>query len=126
MRLAITGSRSIQDKDWVNFHLDSLYGANSTEPVPTLTILSGGAKGPDTFAREWANNEGHDFILFKPYHLIDNQVEYMPRFFFSRNKQIVDNCDELIAFWDGQSSGTRHAIEYAQKVGKVVTVIGED
>jgi len=123
MRVAITGSRSITDKDWVNYHLDTLYGANSTNKPKRLVILSGGAKGVDTFAQEWARGEKLDFILFKPYHLIDSQVSYEPRFFFARNKQIVDNCDEMVAFWDGQSSGTRHAIEYAQKSNKRVTVI---
>lgn len=124
MRVAVTGSRSITDRDWVFYHLDSLYGANASNPPKTVVVISGGAKGVDTLAQEWAKGEGKDFILFKPYHLIDSQVEYQPRFFFARNKQIVDNCDELVAFWDGVSSGTRHAIEYAQKSGKKVTVIG--
>ena len=32
-----------------------------------------------------------------------------------RNLQIVDNCDYLLAFWDGKSRGTKFAIDYAEK-----------
>jgi len=34
-----------------------------------------------------------------------------------RNKQIVDAADEVIAFWDGKSSGTKSTIDFAQEKG---------
>jgi hypothetical protein len=30
----------------------------------------------------------------------------------------VKNSDFVVAFWDGQSRGTRHSLELAQKAGK--------
>lgn len=34
-----------------------------------------------------------------------------------------DYADELIAFWDGKSTGTKDMIEYMQKLKKPVEVI---
>lgn len=32
-----------------------------------------------------------------------------------RNMYLVDNCDRLMALWDGSSGGTANCIEYAEK-----------
>lgn len=124
MRVAVVGSRSIVDQDIINYHLDMLLlpcgnGENGDE----VTIVSGGAKGVDTLAREWARINNKDFILFKPYHLIDNSISYHPRYYFTRNKQIVDNSDVVIVFWDGTSNGAKDVMKYARKQKKDLRVI---
>lgn len=128
-RVAIIGSRSIKDRDWVNYHLDMLLGAQSNREIvggrPGV-IVSGGAVGPDTFGKEWAEGEGIPVVLYKPAHLVNSELfEYDPRNFFARNKQIVDNCDRVIAFYDPKSTtnGTLTTINKARKSGKDVTVI---
>ena len=40
-----------------------------------------------------------------------------------RNIWMVDNCDALIAVWDGTSGGTANCVQYAQKVGKPIVFI---
>jgi hypothetical protein len=40
-----------------------------------------------------------------------------------RNKLIVEVCDEVIAFWDGKSTGTKHSINYAKELGKPFQII---
>ena len=40
-----------------------------------------------------------------------------------RNKEIVDAADEVIAFWDGSSRGTRSVIEYCKKQGVPCKII---
>lgn len=141
-RIAIVGSRSIcneeytgearalAERDWMFYHLDKLLGIEDCDfdslHDQRTAILSGGAVGVDRRAQEYANENGIPFFLYKPYHLIDTKVAYEPRYFFTRNKQIVDNSDEMIAFWDGESNGTNDAIRYARKRGKSVTVIEPD
>lgn len=34
---------------------------------------------------------------------------------FIRNEEMAKNADALVAFWDGQSRGTKHMIETAKK-----------
>ena len=37
---------------------------------------------------------------------------------------MVDNCDKLLAFWNGeQSGGTWNTIQYAKKVDKYIEII---
>lgn len=37
-----------------------------------------------------------------------------------RNEWMVDNCDILLALWDGSSGGTDNCIKYAKKQGKKI------
>ncbi len=37
-----------------------------------------------------------------------------------RNEWMVDNCDILLAVWDGSDGGTANCVKYAQSVGKVI------
>lgn len=136
-RIAIVGSRSIcnenytseerakAEKDWMFYHVDKLVGHADPETYDPsrLAILSGGAVGVDRAAEEYAHLYRIPFFLYKPYHLVDGSVEYSPRYFFTRNKQIVDNCDELIVFWDGESNGTADIMRFAGKRGKPAVVI---
>ena len=39
-----------------------------------------------------------------------------------RNKQMVEEADALIAFWDGESTGTLSTINYAKEKGIAVRV----
>ena len=116
-KIAVIGSRKFTDYEKLCEKLDGLM-----DPGGEVN-LSGGAKGTDQLAQRYAQDRGHAFILFKPYHLIDPQVDYSPRYFFTRNKQIADNAEWVIAFWDGQSSGTRHMIEYCQRNRKRLEIV---
>ena len=41
-----------------------------------------------------------------------------------RNKEMADYADTLIAFWDGQSRGTKNMIETARSQNLNVIVVG--
>lgn len=114
MRLAVVGSRSITDKNLIMATMNEAM-EKYWDAVGAVVILSGGAKGVDTLAREIAYDLDLDFILFKPYHMLDPTVEYTPKYFFTRNKQIADNADVVVIVWDGKSNGTRHMVEYCKK-----------
>lgn len=43
---------------------------------------------------------------------------YSPIKMQTRNVHMVDNCDALLALWDGSSGGTGNCIQYANQVGK--------
>ena len=117
MRIAIVGDRDIDNADWVNWQIDEFLSTlESKDKKPT--IISGGSRGVDSIVQDYAEAEGLDFVLFKPYHLIDNKVEFTPRFFFTRNKQIVDNSDFVLIMTSGEESGCRSIIRYCQKRNK--------
>lgn len=125
MKLAITGSRSITDKDWVYAQLNELLRQlhAKSKTAQSVVVLSGGALGIDTLVRGYCEDKKLDFVLFKPYHLVDNKVKFETKYFFARNRQIVDNADIVVCIWDGVSHGTSHVMEYAEKKSKQLVVI---
>lgn len=40
-----------------------------------------------------------------------------------RNEYIIDNSDEVLAYWNGQNSGTGNCVGYAQKLYRKITNI---
>ena len=106
-RLAIVGSRSCPPID-IASHL----------PFIPSTIVSGGAKGADTYAQEYAVKYDIPLIEFLPDY--KNHGRSAP---IIRNIQIVENCDFLLAFWDGTSRGTRFTTDYAEKHGVPYKII---
>jgi len=106
MKVAVIGSRSLIVND-----LGKYLPENTTE------IVSGGAKGIDTCARDYALL--HDIKL----------TEFLPEYNkygrgapLKRNLQIIEYADVVIAFWDGKSRGTKYVIDNCKKLGVQVDV----
>lgn len=115
---------------------------NNTQP---RRIISGMAKGWDMAVAEAAHSLDIPFIAAVPFEgqiigwsmadithyskLLDAAAEVVmvtpgdwtvvaKIAYQRRNEWIVDNCDRLIALWDGTPSGTKNCIDYAVKVGR--------
>ena len=107
MKIAIIGSRDL----WVE-NLEEYLPPCATE------IVSGGARGIDSCAEAYARINGLKLTVFPPeYERFGRAAPIV------RNQQIVDYADEVLAFWNGSSKGTRSVIEYCKKRGKTVTVV---
>lgn len=107
MKVAIIGSREI-----------TVPNLGDYLPEGTDEIVSGGAKGIDTCAREYALANGIKLTEFLP-----EYSRYGKGAPLKRNLQIIDYADIVIAFWDGSSRGTLHVIESCKKSGKEVRII---
>lgn len=51
------------------------------------------------------------------------QHHYTSDCMHKRNRYMVDQADFIIAVWDGRPSGTGKTVQYAQRQGKLVTII---
>lgn len=101
--ICINGSRSITN---VNLGL-------FINPNHVGCVVTGGARGIDTLAEHWAKANKIEWVCYLPqWDLLGKRAGMI------RNKEMVDFCDILISFWDGKSSGTKQAIEYAQSIGR--------
>lgn len=112
MKIAIIGSRecgNINFEELLKKHMDIL--ANDT-------IISGGARGIDTLAAQYAKKRGMKLLEFRP-----DYATFGRGATFVRNRLIVDMADVVIAFWDGSSRGTNYTIEYAKKKYVPVVII---
>lgn len=106
MKIAIIGTRAL-----------TIENIGSYIP-PCDEIVSGGAKGVDTYAAEYAHQNHIMLTEFLPKYALYGRAAPI-----HRNKQIVDYADKIIAFWDGKSKGTLSVIKYAEKAGKECKVI---
>ena len=78
-----------------------------------ITIVSGGARGVDSHAYRWAGNKGVDVMVFPADWATHGRSAGM-----RRNANIINEADVVLAFWDGQSPGTRNSIDRARAAGK--------
>ena len=107
MKIAIIGSRNLSVKN-----LEDYIPENVTE------IVSGGAKGIDSDAANYAMEHRLKLKVFLPEY--DRYKRAAP---LKRNIQIAEYADECLAFWDGSSKGTLHTVELFRMLGKNVTII---
>lgn len=106
MRVAVIGSRGLTVKDLGKYL-----------PKGTTEIVSGGAKGVDTSAKEYALAHGIKLTEFLPEY--DKFGRSAP---LKRNITIIENADQVLAFWDGSSRGTKYVIDQSRKRGVPVEV----
>ena len=107
MKVAIIGSRNLV----VNNLGDYL-------PEGLTEIVSGGAKGVDTTAREYAIEHSIKITEFLP-----EYSRYKRGAPLKRNIQIVEYADTVIAFWDGKSHGTKFVINYCNEHSIPIQVV---
>jgi len=111
MKVAIVGSRSFNNYDIAKKVLSEMI-------QPEDIIVSGGAKGADTLAEKFAKEFENDVIIHKP-----QWDRYGKEAGIIRNGKIIEDCDYVIAFWDGKSRGTGNTIQRAKNVNKQVIQI---
>jgi hypothetical protein len=111
-RIAIVGSRNFSKPELVFNFVKQL----SEDTV----IVSGGARGVDTWAELAAKKRGLGLLVFPA-----EWDKYGKRAGYLRNITIVENCDKVVAFWDGQSRGTQHTVSIAKSKNIPVKIITE-
>lgn len=103
IKLAIVGSRTFNDYATFNYVVNKICKENGYNIVE---IISGGAKGADSFAEQYADMHKISKIVFRA-----DWKKFGKRAGFIRNVDIIKECTHCIAFWDGDSHGTKHDIE---------------
>ena len=106
MKIAIIGSRNITVE-----HLERYLPTQADE------IVSGGARGIDSCAKKYAEQNGLKITEFLP-----EYQRYGRGAPLKRNDQIIAYADMVVAFWDGSSKGTKYVIERCRRIGKGVIV----
>ena len=106
MKVAVIGSRNLKVDDLGKYL-----------PEGVTEIVSGGARGVDTCAREYALANGIKLTEFLPEY--DKYGRGAP---LRRNITIIEYADLVLAFWDGSSRGTKYVIDNCKKRGVPVKV----
>ena len=109
MKLAVVGSREFNDFELVEEEIIERI-------LEYDSIITGGAKGVDQFAEEFAVRNNLPYEIIRPINP-SNKVDYL-----FRNIEIITKADKILAFWDGKSRGTKFVIDYAKARGKDIEV----
>lgn len=134
--VGIVGTRSYPRLDRVKHFVATL-------PKDTI-VVSGGARGVDRTGEETARRFGLHVVSFRPVetdrgwaieriffdpYRVEPSVIFAERYpnfaaaAFVRNGYIVEFADEVVAYWDGRSKGTRDSIAKARAAGKLRDVV---
>ena len=114
-KIAIIGSRDFDNIELFDFSISRIF---ETYEISNPEIVSGGAKGADSFAKALAVKNNLPYKEFLP-----DWKAYGKSAGPKRNKQIVEYSDLIIAFWDGKSKGTLSSIQFAKELTKKLVVI---
>lgn len=107
MKVGIAGSRSL-----------CVPNIGDYLPPETTMILSGGARGVDTCAREYALAHRLPLREFRPdYRRFGRGAP------LRRNDELIAAADRMLVFWDGTSHGTRYVIDRCRALGVPLTLV---
>lgn len=103
MQILVCGSRDWESSETILQALQELPRGS--------VVISGGARGADKMGEDLAREMGLEVRVFPAdWEAYGKQAGYL------RNLQMLDqDPDQVWAFWDGHSRGTRHTIREARK-----------
>jgi hypothetical protein len=114
MRIIVAGGRDFAYysllEDELNFFRDTISSR--------ATIISGGANGADRLGERYARQSNFNLKVFPA-----DWNKYGKSAGYRRNAEMADYSEALIAFWDGESKGTKHMIDLALSKGLLVKVV---
>jgi len=106
MVLAILHTREFRDYTRFARVLDGL-----RQKLPALTkIVTAGAPGADPLGAQYARAHSLPLQVLRPnYQRFGREARWVV------NGLVLQKAGALVAFWDGRSAGTRHALELARR-----------
>lgn len=113
--IAIVGSRKFPDLELVRKYVEHLYTENLGQK--NYRVISGGALGVDITAE----------LEAKKWKIFDKRFpadwdKYGKSAGYIRNHEMVKHAHEVVAFWDGESNGTKNTMDLTKKEKKPLTV----
>ena len=114
MKVIIAGGRDFNDFP----ALVSAVRQRVQDVTTPIEVVCGGAAGADALGKLMAEKEGWEVAMF-PADWSKHGRAAGP----IRNKEMAEYADCLIAFWDGESRGTKSMIDLATREGLDVIAV---
>jgi|BioPla2DNA2_1021312.scaffolds.fasta_scaffold39782_4 hypothetical protein len=112
-KIIVAGSRTFNDYTYLKKSLDKLL-VNKT----SITIISGTARGADQLGERYAQENGYNLLKFPA-----DWDKYGKSAGYKRNEEMAKVADACVVFWDGQSRGSKHMIDIAQKYNLKIRIL---
>lgn len=108
MRVIIAGGRDFNDMEFLQKSFKKVF----LRRYMVSSIISGGARGADKLGEAFAEKFQIPLVIIEA-----EWDKYGKSAGYRRNAEMAEVGDFLIAFWDGESRGTKHMIDIAKKKG---------
>ena len=115
-KVIIAGSRGFSNYKLLKETCDEFLKEKAKDK--NIVIISGGAKGADKAGEKYARDCGYDLEVYPA-----NWNKYGKSAGFRRNEQMAEAADAVIAFWNGESHGTKHMIDIANEKKLEIRVV---
>lgn len=125
MKIAFVGSREFPDKKFVEYTTEKYLMDGWVDFVSKVVpneFISGGAKGVDSWAEAIARDLDKLYGRCICWVYPADWTKHGKRAGFIRNEIIVKEADFIVAFWDGESKGTKHTIDLAIRAKKPIDI----
>jgi hypothetical protein len=131
MKVIIAGSRKFDNYELLKLKMDEFLKNQKND----VTIISGNAKGADRLGEKYARSRGFKLEKYIPnWDDVDGKPDrevgenpdgslYWKYAGYERNKDMVNDADALVAFWDKVSRGTKHIIDYAKQKELAIRIV---
>lgn len=116
-KIAIVGGRDFTNYELLRSTVSEWIKSN-VQQFQEISIVSGGAKGADSLAEQFADEFGYRKIIFYP-----DWNTYGKRAGMIRNGYIIESSDIVFAFWDGKSRGTANSIQRAKQTDTELIIV---
>ena len=126
LRVIIAGSRDFDDfPKLMNSSIEILTEiSKKRDDLDRIRIISGTARGADKLGEQYAKIAGYELSKFPAdWGKLGKRAGYVRNAEMAKFAVEDGNYGVLIAFWDGQSRGTKHMIDLANKYGLEVHVV---
>lgn len=115
-KVIIAGGRQFSDYELLKAKCDLFL--QQKRVTHSIIIVSGTARGADSLGERYAHERGYAVEKYQA-----DWEQHGKAAGPIRNVEMAENADALIAFWDGQSVGTRNMIEVARRRNIPVRVV---
>lgn len=113
MKYIIAGSRHFNRYSLLMNSVNHIIGDDEN-----VVIINGGARGADAMGKRYAREKNYPCItVHADWKAFGKSAGYL------RNERMAQMGDYLIAFWDGESPGTKHMIDLAKQYGLSTAIV---
>lgn len=113
LKVIIAGGREFKDAE----RLEQTITEFAEKTSDMVSIITGMARGADRLAYDFARRNRIQWYEFHA-----DWDKYGKRAGYVRNAEMAEAADALIAFWDGESKGTKNMIDLMRMKNKPVQV----
>ena len=124
LRIIIAGSRDFNDYTFLKTSMKNILKNISLTDINKIKIISGTARGADQLGERFAKQFKLEVVKFPAkWDLYGKRAGYIRNEEMAKYSMEDNNYGMLVVFWDGESRGTKHMINLANKHGLKVHVV---